>query len=219
MVLIIFFFSKEFSLIPSAVFAAIIIDAATGIFNFKELIDIKKFSREEFYVSLICMLGVLLIGVLDGILLALILSFINLLKRASHPQEYEFVFDSNSGLIHEAIPENKSLLRNDILFYRFNSAMLFFNSDYFRQCLSERISGRDELKLIIIDASPVNYLDITFRNDLTDLIKELNQKNIKLFFCNADHRFQKKLSERLIKKNLEPEIFFEDINSALSFSK
>jgi MFS superfamily sulfate permease-like transporter len=75
MLFVILFFSKQFSFIPSAVIGAIIIDAGIGIFNFKEMNVIRKFSKEEYYISLICMAGVLINGVLYGILLSILLSF------------------------------------------------------------------------------------------------------------------------------------------------
>ncbi len=215
MILVMLFFSDEFSLIPSAVFAAIIIDAASSMFSSKDLIDIRKYSKNEFRVSLICTIGVITIGVLNGILIALVLSFIQLIKKSSRPHEQEVIFDPETGLLNYQTSDNQTLFRKDILFYRFNSSMFFFNSDYFREKLFKRISERKELKIIIIDATPVNYIDITFRNDLVDIISELNQKNIMLLFCRALPDFENKLKEGLVNKDLNSEIFFHDVNSAL----
>ena len=213
MILVMLFFSDEFSLIPSAVFAAIIIDAAVMMFSSRELLDIRSFSKSEFRISVICTIGVITIGVLNGIIIALVLSFIQLIKKTSHPPEHEIVFDPVTGLFHYLSDDNKALLRNDILFYRFNSSMLFFNSDYFRENLLKRISERKELKLIIIDATPVNYIDITFRNDLVDIMSELHQKNIKMLFCRALPDLERKLSQRLVSKNMKTDIFFKDVDS------
>jgi len=215
MILVMLFFSDEFSLIPSAVFAAIIIDAAYMMFSSRELIDIRNYSKSEFRISVICTIGVITIGVLNGILIALVLTIIQLINKTSHPPEHEIVFDPESGLFHYLNPENKSLLKDDILFYRFNSSMLFYNSDYFRENLFKRISERKELKLIVIDATPVNYIDITFRNDLVDIISELNLKNIKLFFCRASSDFERKLKNRLVLKKLNADIFFSDVDSVI----
>lgn len=215
MLLVMLLFADEFSQIPSAVFAAIIIDAASMIFKIRDIKDIRDFSKKEFRVSVVCTLGVIFIGVLYGILIALILSIIQLIERTSKPHESEFIFDSKTGMIHYVTPDNQALQRNDIFFYRFNAAMLFFNSDYFRERLFERISDRTELKVIIIDATPINYIDITFRNDLTDIISELNQKNIKILICRALPDFEKKLKQRLVKKNLNTEIFYPDVNFAV----
>lgn len=215
MILVVLFLSKEFSLIPAAVFAAIIIDAALGLFKIKDMKEIREFSKSEFRISMICMFGVMIIGVLNGILVALVLSFINIISKASHPPEFEIVFDPNSNMIHKAGPGNMTLQKEEIFIYRFDSAMLFFNSDFFRKKLFEKISVRTQLKLVIIDANPVNYLDVTSRNDLTEIINELNQKNIKIVFCSAIPDFIIKLKPWLVKKNLNSEIFYPDVSSAV----
>ncbi len=216
MILVVLFFSKQFSLIPAVIFAAIIIDSAKRIFNFRELKEIRNFDRGEFKISMICMIGVIAIGVLDGILIALVLSFINLIRRSSHPPEHEFVVDPATGDAAVLSSKNTSLIKPGILFYRFNSPMLFYNSEYFRKKLFGRISEKENLEVIIIDASPVNYLDITFRNDLSDMITEMYKNNISLHFCNASEGFQKKLKQKL-NNNQYTGLFFRDYNEALDF--
>ena len=58
-------------------------------------------------------------------------------------------------------------------------------------------------------------ISITFRNDIVDIITELNRKNIEIFFCRALPDFERKLKQRLVSKDLNAEIFFRDANSAL----
>lgn len=215
MILVVIFFSKEFSMIPSAVFAAIIVDATFGIFRIKELKNIREFSKTEFRISMICMLGVIIIGVLNGILIALVLSLINIISNASRPAEYEIVFNPDSKLAEKAGKDNEVFLKEDIFLYRFESSMLFFNSDYFRKKLLERISVRKQLKLLIIDSGPINYLDVTAGNSLIEIISEMNNRNVIVFFYGADEWFELKIRKNLIKRNLDMKIFFPDINSAL----
>lgn len=216
LIIVVFFFAKEFSLIPVAVFAAIIISSSYDIFNFRDFMEVRKYNKYEFYVSLVCLIGVLVIGVLDGIFLALVISIIYLIKGASRPEEYELAFDPQKNLLHKSVPENEHLLSDNVLIYRFNSAMLFFNSGYFRTKLFEKITRKAKPELIIVDASPVNYIDITFRDDLAEIIKELNGNGQKLLFLYADNTFENKLSEMLVKKELDPEIFYNEVNAALS---
>lgn len=216
-IVVVLFFSKEFSLIPAAVFAAIIIDAAIGIFKVKELNNIRKFSKTEFRISMICMTGVMLIGVLDGILIALVLSLLNIIRISSNPKEFELVFNPDTGLAEPAGADNENLSRNEFFIYRFEASMLFFNSDYFRKKLFERISGRTDLKLLIIDANPVNYIDVTSGNSLCEIISELNKTNVKVIFFGAVQDIEKKYSELLFKNKNNSGYFFPDIRSALEY--
>jgi len=216
MVLVVTFFSQQFSMIPAAVFAAIIIDSGLSIVRLKEFIEINEFSKQEFYISLLCLIGVLIIGVLDGILIAIIASFVVLIKKTSRPGEYELVYDSESNHLREINDENKSSIRKDILLYRFNSAMLFFNSDFFIERLNARTSERADVKRIIIDATPVNYIDLTSRNNLIELICEYAGRGIKIVFVNADKIFRDRFLPKLEEKNLDVNIFFDDIRTAMN---
>lgn len=207
MIFIVFFFSKEFSFIPSAVFAAIIIDAAIGIFNFKEMKEIFSFSKEEFFISILCMAGVLMIGVLNGILLSVIMSILLLVRKSSSPEDYEMVYDDEMKFPVKLNNENKNLIKEGILIFRFNSAILFYNSNYFRDKLLKMADDKENLKFIIVDAGPVNFIDISARNELVDIIKEFNGKNIKVLFVDANEYFKDKLSSQLQEESLNSEIF------------
>ncbi len=216
-IIVVIFFSKEFSLIPAAVFAAIIMDAAIGIFKIKELKSIRNFSKTEFRISMICMTGVMLIGVLDGILIALVLSLLNIIRISSNPKEFELVYNPDTGLAEPVCKENEKFISNEIFIYRFEASMLFFNSDYFRKKLFERISGRNDLKLLIIDANPVNFIDVTSGNSLSEIISELNKINVKVIFFGAVQDVEKKYRELLLKNNSDNGYFFPDIRSALEY--
>lgn len=216
---VILFFSKQFSFIPTAVIGAIIIDAAIGIFNFKEMNVIRKFNKEEFYISMICMAGVLINGVLNGILLSILLSFLMLIKKSSAPEEYELVYDENLKLTQKRNKENECLLKENILIYRFNSAILFYNCNFFREKLFQKISERDNIKLVIIDAGSINYIDITGLNELTEVIIELKEKSTDMCFIFATEDFENKVKNRFSKIGLNTDMFpmnYEQVTNLLN---
>jgi high affinity sulfate transporter 1 len=213
MVAVIIFFSKEFALIPSVVFGSIIVNAAIGMFKLKDLSDVRKFSKKEYRVALICMIGVLLIGVYQGILLALVLTIIQLIQRTSKPVEYELVYESEKETASEINDDNKISIINDVFIYRYNSALLFFNSDNFRERIFERAKNKPELKTIIIDARPINFVDLTALNNLIDIIKEFNSKGIKFVFAGIKEKHKIGLSEKLKDNNMDDDIYYPNIRA------
>lgn len=219
MLLVILFFSKQFSFIPSVVISAIIIDTAIGIFNFKEMKEILNFSKEEFYISLICMAGVLINGVLYGILLSVMLSFLMLIKKSSVPDESEMIFDGDKKILVPLSKNNENFAREDILIYRFNSALLFYNCNYFREKLMKRIAERKELKFVLLDASSINFLDISALNELTDIMKELKTKNIKIVFAFGTTDFEHKVKTRLMKEKMDTDVFPQNYEQVINVLK
>ncbi len=213
MLFVIIFLSGEFSLVPSVIFGAIIIDAALGMFKFDELIRTREFSKKEFRVTLFCIIGVLFMGVYQGILIALVLSLIQLIERSSRPLEHELVYDDKTEITSEMNDGNKDLIKNDIMIYRFNSALVFFNSDYFSTKISGRARSKPGLKTIIIDARPINYIDLTSLKTLTDVIKDFNEQGIKMYFASPDDIFRVKLTKELNEDKLDNEVFLPNIRS------
>lgn len=213
MIAVIIFLSKEFALIPSVIFGAIIVNAAVGMFKLKDLFDIRKFSKKEFRVAIICMVGVLLMGVYQGILVALVLSIIQGIMRTSKPIEYELVYESENETAVEINNDNKDLLLNDILIYRYNSALVFFNSDNFRENIFERASSKSDLKTIIIDARPINYIDFTALHTLIEIIKEFNSKSIRVVFAGMKEQYRIMLSDKLKENQMENNIFYPNVRT------
>ena len=115
--------------------------------------------------------------------------------------------------------DNEYMLIKNIFIYRFNSAILFYNCNYFREQLFKMISRREDIRSVIIDSAPVNFIDITGLNELTDVIKELREKNISVFFVRTTEHFENKMRTRLRMSGLDPEVFPVNYEEAIGLSK
>ena len=213
MLMVILLVPGVFAKIPLVTFGSIIIFAAIGMFKRGAGLNIYKSDKKEYLVFLACILGVLILGVYQGILLALVLSFIQLISRTSKPEEFEMVYDKENQSASEHMPGSKSKLIDEVLIYRFNSALLFFNSNYFSEMLSTRASSKQNLKLIVIDAKPINLIDLTSLSVLRDLIKDFNDKNISLVFSGANENFKSSVIKKLESNKLNTDIFYPGIYS------
>jgi high affinity sulfate transporter 1 len=213
MLMVILLIPGVFAKIPLVTFGAIIVFAAIGMFKRGAGMDILHSDRNEFLVFLVCILGVLLLGVYQGILFALVLSFIQLISKTSKPVEFELAFDKNTESTFEYIPASHAPTNPEILIYRFDSALLFFNSTYFSDMLTGRAASKPGLKLIIIDAKPVNLIDLTSLEVLSKLIKEFNEKNITVVFSGANASFRSSLVKKLERENIPVDIFYPGIHA------
>jgi len=203
-----------FAALPLVTFAAIIIFAAIGMFERGAGLRIFRSDKREFLVFAVCILGVLTLGVYQGILFALVLSFIQLIKRSSKPEELEMVYDKETNAVTEYAAGSGPELDDEILIYRFNSALLFYNASYFAERISRRAESKKDLRLIVIDARPINMIDLTALSVLGDLILDLNKDNITVVFAGANESFRSSVTRELGKDNLNTGIFYPDISSA-----
>jgi high affinity sulfate transporter 1 len=213
MLLVILLIPGVFARIPLVTFGAIIVFAAIGMFKRGAGMDILHADKKEFLVFLVCILGVLLLGVYQGIVFALILSFIQLIAKTSKPVEFEMIFDIESESTFEYVQGSGHTVNNEVLIYRFDSALLFFNSNYFSEMLTKRAASKAELKLIVIDAKPINLIDLTSLEILSNLIKEFNEKNIPVVFSGANEKFKLLVKKKLEKDNIAHDIFYPGIHA------
>ncbi len=213
MLFVILFLSAEFSMIPTVIFGAIIINAAMGMFKLDEIFSIRKFSKQEFQVTLICIIGVLLIGVYQGILIAFVLTLIQLIGKSSRPQEYELVYDPDKDAVLEIHDDNKQLINNEVSIYRFNASIIFYNSEYFKEKIFAWAKSKPGLKTIIFDATPINFIDLTALKAVAEVIKEFNDDNIKFYFAGAEDKISNLITEELKEDGLDYDIFLPNVKS------
>jgi high affinity sulfate transporter 1 len=213
MLMVILLIPGVFAKIPLVTFGAIIVFAAIGMFKRGAGLRIYSSDKKEFMVFLVCILGVLLLGVYQGILLALVLSFVQLISKTSKPEEYEMAFNKESGSANEYIQGSEGSVIDEVLIYRFNSALLFFNSNYFNDMLQKRADSKIGLKLIVIDAKPINIIDLTSLSVLSEMIKDFNDRNITVVFSGAKESFKTTVSRKLEKDKIATNIFYPGINA------
>ncbi len=179
MLLILFFLTEPLAYVPTAALAAVIMVSAVGLFDFKELRDLYEVSHRELLLSVGTTLGVLILGVLPGVLLAVALSISWLLTVMSRP--HDGVLGRVKGIkgFHDLgdFPEASTI--PGLILYRFDANLVFFNVDYFRNRVRAIIAAAETpVEWIVIDASSVNVIDITALQKIDELREELSAQGI-----------------------------------------
>ncbi|MGO4440644.1 SulP family inorganic anion transporter [Rhizobium sp. RAF56] len=176
--------------LPKAVLAAVVLTAVAGLVNFPELRRMSQVSRVDFYAATIALVGVLLLGILQGILLAALASIIMLLIRASHPHvaflgRIPGTHDYSDIGLH---PENEPLER--AIVFRPESNLIYVNADTVLQAVLDRIEAEkvSDLKLVVCDLSASPLLDLAGSGMLRKLHAELAMRNIPLRVVGAHGR-------------------------------
>ena len=87
LVVVLLFFTGPLALLPITVLSAVLINAALGLFDVESLRWLRRASPQEFRLSLVTLLGVITVGVLPGVVVAVALALVQLLARASRPHD------------------------------------------------------------------------------------------------------------------------------------
>ena len=119
--------------LPLSALAAVVIAAAIGLIVLPAWRRLWTWRRSEFIVALVTLLGVLVIGVVEGILVAVVLSLLAFLRRAWWP--HDAVLGRKTGLkgYHDLTFYPDARRIPGLVLYRFDAPLSFFNADSFRE--------------------------------------------------------------------------------------
>jgi high affinity sulfate transporter 1 len=188
MLLILFFLTEPLGYVPTAALAAVIMVSAVGLFDYKELRSLYEISRRELLLSVGTTLGVLILGVLPGVLLAVALSLFWLLTVVSRP--HDAVLGQAKGIkgFHniEDFPEATTI--PGLILYRFDANLVFFNADYFRDRVRAIIAAAETpVEWVVVDASSINVIDITALQKVDELREELSAQGVVFATARVKH--------------------------------
>ena len=177
--ILLLFFTGLLKNLPEVLLAVIVIHAVAGLIKVKELIRIYRLSKLEFLIAMISILGVLTFGILNGVIMAAILSIAFLLRRTAIPNVAVLgrIGDTDRYSDIERHPDN--VLIEGVMILRVESSILYFNVDHIRSLIMKHLSENEgKVKLMILDMSASPYVDVAGSKMLLQLSKELNQRGI-----------------------------------------
>lgn len=184
------FLSDYLQNLPKAVLAAIVFTAVLGLIDVRALSHMWQISKPDFYAAAIALAAVLLLGILQGILLAAAASVLILLARASQPH-VAFLgripgTDSYSDLARH--PENEQLPH--AIVFRPEASLLYVNADHVMQSVLERVRnvGQADTRIIVCDLSASPYIDLAGARMLRALHNEVAPRGIGLRIVGARGR-------------------------------
>lgn len=180
--------------LPKATLAAIVLAAVAGLIDIRALLHMWRASRIDFYVAVTALGAVLVLGILQGILLAAVASILLLLFRASRPHVAYLgrIPGTNrySDLLRHA--ENEPL--PGVVVFRPEASLIYVNADSVLESVLRRIgaSNRSDVGLVVCDLSASPYIDLAGARMLRDLHDALSARDISLRVVGA-HGFVRDL--------------------------
>jgi high affinity sulfate transporter 1 len=188
MLVFLIFLTAPLAQLPTAALAAIIVVSACGLFDFAATSDLRRISRRELSFSLTTTVGVLVLGVLPGVLIAVVLSLLWLLWLGLRPHDAVLGRRPGSSGWHDMkdFPDARAI--PGLLVYRFDANLVFFNCDYFKERVREHIaSASTPVEWVVVDISPVNVVDYTAVHRLKAFREELEARGILLGHARGKH--------------------------------
>lgn len=203
--------------LPSATLAAVVIVAATSLVDLPGLVRLARMSRTETVLSLSAFLGVALVGVLQGIVIAVALSFVAFVNQAWRPYRTELVRVDGLKGYHdvERHPEGQRI--PGLVIARFDAPLFFANGaifdDYVRGLVD---TSPGDVRWVVVAAEPITGVDTTAMDELIELDDHLARHGIALRFAEMKGPVKDRLIRLGLGERFPPDHFFPTLGTAVS---
>ncbi len=170
--------------LPDATLGAVVIVAATALIDLRGLVRMWHMSRIEFGLAAAAFLGVTLVGVLQGIVVAIGLSFAAVIARAWQPYRTELVRTADRPGYHdiERHPDGQRI--PGLAVVRFDAPLFFANGTIFDRYIRSVVHPQPTpAEWVVIAAEPITGLDTTAVDQLVELDRYLKDQGIRLVFA------------------------------------
>lgn len=171
--------------LPVAALGAVIASAAFDLFQTRAFRHLWQTSHTEFLFALIAMLSVIGLGVLRGLLIAIVATVVYLLARVSRPSDALLGCIPGQDGFYKLHREPRAKTVPGLAVYLVQSSLVFFNIDYVRDRI-RWIVGRlpQSTRWFILDAQAITTIDTTAAAVLGEIAEELAQRNIRFGVAN-----------------------------------
>ncbi len=213
--LLLLFFNGLLKSLPQTALAAVVIAAAFSLVDLPTLRRYLKVRRSSFYLSLVATGGVVFFGVLQGILIAVVLSILLFFRRSWWPHgEVLGQIDGEAGW-HSAHNGAVAEETPGIVVFRWEAPLFFANAGMFRQQVRQLVRERKP-RWVILQCEAITDIDVTAADVLEQLDLELNAQGINIAFVELRSRLKDLVYHYGLFATLDRDHFYDSIEAALA---
>lgn len=165
--------------LPVPVLTAIVISALMDVVETHLAVRLFKVSRNEFYIFMAACLGVLFLGTIYGVIIGILLSFVSVILKATNPPRSFRGMIPGKEAYYDLQRNRHAYPIRHVVIYRFSENLFFANVKIFQEDLENSI--KEDTKVMIVDASSINSIDITAADRLEAIASSMKKKGIQFY--------------------------------------
>ncbi|HEJ1168463.1 TPA: SulP family inorganic anion transporter [Pseudomonas aeruginosa] len=208
--------NKPLGWVPMPALGAVLLLAGWGLIDVQALKGFWKLSRFEFSLCLLTTVGVLSVGVLPGIFVAVSIAVLRLLYYTYRPS------DAVLGWMHgidgqvELAKYPQATTLPSLVIYRFDAPLLFFNADYFKQRVLAVVDGSERPNAVLLNAEAMTNLDISGLATLHEVQQILKAQGVHLSLARVTGQTLDLLQRSSMLGEIKPPLVFSSVRSGVS---
>jgi SulP family sulfate permease len=202
------------SSLPIAALAAVVFLIAVELVDIQGMRRILATRRHEFAVALLTAVAVIVLGVENGIVVAVVASIIDHLRHSYHPRNSVLV-KSPAGHWQPAPVLPGARTEDGLVVYRFGTSLYYANASRLAEDVTALIGQGGPLRWIILDGAAIGDIDYTAAAVLTTIIGKLHERRITFAVSSLLDPVREQLRRYGITAALGPDVFYDTPGEAL----
>lgn len=213
------FFTPLLAPLPTVALGAIIIVASFGLLDVPAFRFLRQVRTVEFWLAIVTAFGVLTFGILQGILVAVVLSLVNVIYHISRPHDALLDdVDAAGGTVYRDVADKETALTEPgLIVYRFDAPLVFANAAFFTERLEALVANAGAgLKCVILDAEAISDFDSTAAEALENLDADLERLGADLWIARANGPLRQLLTATGLTTRLGAEHIYPSVRAAVA---
>jgi len=182
--------SGVIGLLPQAALGALIVVAAMGMIKLEDFRAIARVRRDEWAWAIVTLAGVVLIGTLEGILIAVAVSLLTLMYQANHPPVYAVAFNEDKQIFRRAGEHASDATFSGLLMLRTEGRLTFANAANANEKM-QALVAQTQPRVIVLECSAIPDIEYTALVMLIDAEQKLRARGVSLWLAAINPDLQK----------------------------
>jgi high affinity sulfate transporter 1 len=202
--------------LPTTALAAVVIASAIGLIEITDLVRIFRIQQWEFWLSIVCFVGVAVLGAIPGIALAIVIAVIEFLWDGWRP--HSAVLGRAEGVegYHDITRYPHARQIPGLILFRWDAPLFFANAELFKErILDVAANSPTPVRWFVVAAEPVTSVDVTAADVLVELDEELQKAGVELCFAELKDPVKDKLRRFGLLAQFGERSFFPTIEAAV----
>ena len=203
--------------LPTAALAAVVIAAAIGLIEITDLRRIYRIQQWEFWLSIVCFIGVAVLGVIPGIGLAIAIAIAEFLWDGWRP--HSAILGRANGVkgYHDITRYPDARRIPGLVLFRWDAPLFFANAEFFKERVLDAVAeSPTPVRWLVVAAEPVTSVDVTAGDTIAELDEALHARGIEFCFAELKDPVKDKLKRFGLFAQVGENYFFPTIGAAVS---
>lgn len=217
--LVLLFLTGPLQYLPTCVLGVLVFLVALRLIDWKGLRDIRVESPQEFALAVMTAAVVVLVGVEQGIVLAMVVSLLRIVQHSYHP--HSGVLVANGGGLWKLAPIGPNVVTEPgLVLYRFGAALFYANAGRFVEEVSSVIRPLPtSVRWVVVDAEAMTHVDYSAARMVIALKKNLAQAGVELGFARLPWDLRSEFDRHHLTEAIGQAFIFDRVHDAIAAFK